>query len=126
MLYASFSKIAEPKDFATLVDNYQFLPYALTNLMAILLPWVELYVGMSLILGIFVDGATLLTMGMMLMFIIALSQATIRGLDIECGCFTGASKVGVRRILEDILWLAMTIIVWRRKENAFEIYPKSV
>ncbi len=126
MMYASFSKIADPKEFASLIDNYQFLPYSLTNLMAIFLPWVELYVGACLILGIFVDGAALLTMGMMLMFIIALSQATIRGLDIECGCFTGASKVGVSRILEDILWLAMTFVVWQRRENSFEIYPKSV
>ena len=103
------------------------LPYSVTNLFAILLPWVELYVGACLILGIFVDGATLLSIGMMVMFVVALTQAIGRGLDIECGCFKQeGSRVGLDPLFRDIVWLAMSIVVWRRKENWLEIYPKSV
>ena len=83
-LYASFDKISDPGSFAGNIQNYQMLPYSVTNLFAILLPWVELYVGACLILGIFVDGATLLSIGMMVMFVVALTQAIGRGLDIEC------------------------------------------
>lgn len=126
LIYASFDKIADPSKFARIIQNYQFIPYSLSNLPAILLPWVELYVGVCLIVGIFVDGASILTMGMMVVFIVALSQATLRGLDIECGCFKGASKVGIRRIVEDIVWLGMACVVWRRAERPLEIYPKSV
>ncbi|MFQ6676239.1 MAG: MauE/DoxX family redox-associated membrane protein [Fidelibacterota bacterium] len=126
LLYASFDKIADPSSFQRAVANYRMIPYAYTNLLAVVLPWLELYVGACLIVGIFVDGATLLTMGMMVVFIAALSQATVRGLDIECGCFKGASKVGIRRIAEDVVWFAMAYIVWRRPQRTWEIYPRPV
>ena len=126
LLYASFDKIANPSDFAVDIANYLMIPFAFSNLLAIVLPWVELYVGACLLLGIFVDGASLLTMGMMVVFLIALSQATIRGLDIECGCFKGASPIGIRRIFEDIVWLGMAFVVSRRTVKRWEIYPKSV
>ncbi|MFQ6616577.1 MAG: MauE/DoxX family redox-associated membrane protein [Fidelibacterota bacterium] len=126
LMVASFDKIVDPASFQQVISNYQMIPYAYTNLLAIVLPWLELYVGACLIVGIFVDGASFLTMGLMLVFIVALSQATLRGLDIECGCFKGASKVGIRRIVEDVVWFAMAYIVWRRPGKPWEVYPKPV
>ena len=125
-LYASFDKIRDPGNFAGNIQNYQLLPYGITNLFSILLPWVELYVGTCLILGIFVDGAALLSTGMMVMFIIALGQALARGLDIECGCFSQeGSLVGLNTLLRDLIWLAMALFVWRREEKTLELFPKS-
>lgn len=124
-LYASLDKIRNPGSFAGNIQNYQMLPYGITNLFAILLPWVELYVGACLILGVFVDGATLLAMGMMAMFIVALSQAVLRGLDIECGCFKAeGSTVGLGTLARDIIWLGMSVVVWKREEKMFEMFPK--
>ena len=41
----------------------------------------------------------------MLLFIVAISQAWIRGLSIDCGCFGGGGQVapGKTRYLEEIL-----------------------
>ena len=125
-LYASFDKIRDPGSFSSNIQNYQILPYGITNLFAIFLPWVELYVGACLILGVFLNGAALLSMGMMVMFIIALGQALARGLDIECGCFSQeGSLVGLNTLLRDIIWLAMAVFVWRRKDKTLELFPKS-
>ena len=125
-LYASFDKIRNPGSFAGNIQNYQMLPYGITNLFSIVLPWVELYVGSCLILGVFVDGAALLSTGMMVMFIIALGQALARGLDIECGCFSQeGSLVGLNILLRDLIWLAMAVFVWRREEKTLELFPKS-
>tara|TARA_B100000029_G_scaffold198914_1_gene197252 strand:- start:11389 stop:11850 length:462 start_codon:yes stop_codon:yes gene_type:complete len=125
-LYASFDKILDPKSFATNIQNYQLLPYSFTNFFAIILPWLELYVGACLILGVFVDGAAFLSGSMMLMFIIAISQAIIRGLDIDCGCFKQAgSTVGLDTLARDIIWLTMSILVWKRDDKIFELFPKS-
>ena len=125
-VYASFEKIRDPGAFASNIQNYQFLPYGLTNLMAIMLPWVELYVGACLILGVFVDGAALLSAGMMVMFIVAISQAVGRGLDIDCGCFKqSGSTVGLDLLARDVVWLAISILVWRRDEKTMELFPKS-
>ena len=82
--------------------------------------------GACLILGVFLDGAALLSMGMMVMFIIALGQALARGLDIECGCFSQeGSLVGLNTMLRDIIWLAMAVFVWRREDKTLELFPKS-
>lgn len=127
MIYASFDKISNPKDFADIVQNYHAIPYSLTNLVAIFLPWLELCVGACLILGIFVDGASLINLVLMGMFIILLSQALIRGIDVECGCFTVSeegSKIALRRVMEDILFLGMTYLVFTRKERKYELFPK--
>ncbi|MEE2876590.1 MAG: MauE/DoxX family redox-associated membrane protein [Candidatus Neomarinimicrobiota bacterium] len=125
-IYASLEKIRDPGAFAGNIQNYQFLPYSLTNLLAILLPWVELYVGACLILGVFVDGAALLSAGMMVMFIVAIGQAIGRGLDIDCGCFKQAdsSSVGIDTIARDVVWLAMSLLVWNRQEKTLEMFPK--
>ena len=125
-LYASFEKIGDPGNFAGNIQNYQMLPYGITNLFSIFLPWVELYVGACLLLGVFVDGAAFLSTGMMVMFIIALGQAVARGLDIECGCFSQeGSLVGLNTLLRDLIWLAMALFVWRREEKTLELFPKS-
>ena len=125
-VYASFEKIRDPGAFASNIQNYQFLPYGFTNFMAILLPWVELYVGACLILGVFVDGAALLSAGMMVMFIVAISQAVGRGLDIDCGCFKqSGSIVGLDLLARDVVWLVMSILVCRRDEKTMELFPKS-
>ena len=125
-IYASWDKIANPEDFSGVIRNYYLLPEPATNFFAIILPWVELYIGICLILGIFVNGASLLSVGLMVMFLVALGQATARGLDIECGCFHGASKVGLKRILEDFLFLGMAYLVLKRGDKKWELFPKSV
>jgi uncharacterized membrane protein YphA (DoxX/SURF4 family) len=84
---AAVPKIASPEQFAIAVDNYHFLPEALVNIWAIALPWIELVVGLLLIGGIWVEAAAMLSALMYLSFVIALSSALARGLDIACGCF---------------------------------------
>jgi len=46
--------------FAEIVFNYQILPDLLVNLVSLFLPWIELLVGLSLILGIWSPGSVLI------------------------------------------------------------------
>ena len=130
LIYASIDKIVHPAEFAKAIGNYNVLPFGLENLLGIVLPILELLVGICLILGIMLDGSAIITAGMMTVFIIALSQAMIRGIDINCGCFkvtveNGGHQVGIRRIIEDFLFLGMALMVLSRGERKWELYPKS-
>ena len=130
LIYASIDKIIHPEAFAKLIGNYNVLPFGLENVVAIILPTLELIVGCCLILGIMLDGSAIITAGMMGMFIIALSQAMIRGIDIDCGCFkvsveNAGSQVGYRRIIEDIIFLGLSLMVLNRGERKWELYPKT-
>lgn len=86
-VYASVNKIQAPEEFAIAIDNYHFLPQSLVNFWAITLPWVELAIGLFLILGVFVEASALISALLYLSFFIALSYALSKGLDIGCGCF---------------------------------------
>ena len=116
LIYASIDKIIHPEAFAKLIGNYNVLPFGLENVVAIILPTLELIVGCCLILGIMLDGSAIITAGMMIVFIFALSQAMIRGIDVSCGCFNVSeaeegSQIGFRRIIEDIIFLGLSIIL---------------
>lgn len=58
------------------------------NFIAIILPFVELFSGLALILGIYPRSAALIVNGMLLGFMIALSINFIRGHEFDCGCFS--------------------------------------
>ena len=127
-IYASLDKIAHPEEFAKQIGYYKALPFGLENVLAIVLPWTELIVGICLLAGLLVDGATLLSIIMMLVFILAISQAMLRGIDITCGCFkvsADSDKLGLDTIIRDIIFLVMSYIVLNRQERKFEFLPKS-
>ncbi len=111
-IYASLDKLAHPADFAQAIANYRLVPLPLLHGFAWLLPVVEAVVGAALILGWQRRGAALLTALMMVMFIVAITSALARDLDISCGCFHTAGGHGVGRdlLIRDALLLLAAIV----------------
>lgn len=105
-VYASFDKISSPPEFAKVIYFYRMLPVGFENLIAIFFPWIELVSGLLLIVGKFDKAALFIYTVMMFVFLIALSQAQFRGLDIACGCFSvdpsSKSEVWFRIVLDVI------------------------
>ncbi|HVN71691.1 MAG TPA: MauE/DoxX family redox-associated membrane protein, partial [Desulfomonilia bacterium] len=64
-LYAGVTHALDPQGFATAVANYRILPGALVNPFAVVLPWLEMISGVTLILGIFIPGSTLMVAGLL-------------------------------------------------------------
>ena len=115
LLYACVDKILHPADFATSIRNYRFLPDALVNLWAMTLPWVELLTGLALVAGFRPRGAGLVSTLLFLSFVIALSAALVRGLDISCGCFKAGeagATIGPLYVVRDAcLTLASALVL---------------
>lgn len=112
---AAWHKVAVPHSFAVDVATYGILPLALVNLMAIILPWLEIVAGLMLLAGLRTRAAALLVTGMVAMFLGALAIALARGLDMSCGCFAsqGAGDDPISRltVLRDLTWLALSLLV---------------
>jgi len=87
-IYASYHKIAEPAHFAKIIYGYYLFPEFIINLTAIILPYLELLSGISLILGIYPRSALVILESMLFAFIVALSINLIRGHNFDCGCFS--------------------------------------
>ena len=121
-VYASWDKILHPAQFAEAVANYQLLPQILVNPVAWILPWLELVCGVCLLIGWSRRGSALIISILMLVFITALAISLVRGLDIQCGCFSLTTQTSMPLyldILRDVLLLAMAIaiLVRRRRTN---------
>lgn len=107
-LYACYDKILHPRAFAEAVFNYQILPDAVVNLTALVLPWLELVLGVCLITGLWLPGATVASAGLLSLFMAALAFNQIRGLDVHCGCFSTRSTdgpAGIWSVFRDLLFL---------------------
>lgn len=111
-IYASYDKILHPGAFAKAVYNYQIIPDVAVNFLALSLPWLELLLGLCLITGIWLPGATVMSTCLMTVFIGALIFNLSRGLNVQCGCFsteTGQDPVGAGSVLRDVAFLACSI-----------------
>ena len=86
-IYASHSKILAPAVFAKIIYGYDLFPAILINLLAIILPFVELIAGMALIFGFYPRSAVLIVNVLLLAFIVSLSINIVRGHEFDCGCF---------------------------------------
>lgn len=106
-MYASIDKMANTGEFVKIIHNYRLLPVHLENLLAIFLPWFEFISGLFLLIGKFPKASLIIYTSMLVIFIIALSQALIRGLDIACGCFSvkpsTTSEIWLRIIMDLIM-----------------------
>jgi uncharacterized membrane protein YphA (DoxX/SURF4 family) len=117
-LLACLHKIAQPEAFAIDVATYQFLPQITVNPFSLAVPWIELAVGLMLILGIRVRAAGLVVSGLMVSFMFALGWALVQGLDMSCGCFASQSAkeqdpISWRTLLRDSAWLLLALyITW--------------
>ena len=119
-IYAGVGKIVNPADFVEDIDNYRILPYLLVSIAAIILPWLEVISGISLIWGKFRTGALFIILGLSVLFLIAISSALIRGLDISCGCFSAnneATRIGLLKFVENILLLCAATYLYFQSVN---------
>ena len=46
-IYASYDKILDPGKFARDIANYHIIPFGLENSIAIILTWIELFIGLG-------------------------------------------------------------------------------
>lgn len=109
-IFASIDKILHPQAFAQVVFDYQVLTGSLINLVALILPWLELLVGGSLLMNRWMSGAASIVAILMSIFVSLMFFNLARGLDISCGCFSTDSDENPMTKLtmfRDILFLCL-------------------
>jgi putative oxidoreductase len=76
------------QDFVVAIQQFHLLPSPDASvLLAVYLPWVEIFAALGLFVRRVQLGAAATIAGMTTLFIGALASAWARGLRIECGCF---------------------------------------
>lgn len=114
-IYASYHKIIYPAEFAKVIYGYYLFPEFSINLIAIFLPYIELFAGIALIFNIYPKGAVIIINLMLTGFIIAISINLIRGHEFDCGCYrfgeAGHKSSALLLLFRDIGYFICGIII---------------
>ena len=141
-LYAGAIKAFDRQAMVLAIDAYDLLPESLIPALAVIVPWLEVVIGVLLLLGLFVRFSAAVGAIVTVGFLIGMAQAKARGLQIDCGCFTsGGAGEGVTwldlardvAILAAAVWLAIrpagpaqldTVIERRLHDRRTDGYPE--
>lgn len=87
MLYAGWAKLTDLTGSVQNVLAYELVGYDAARVIGVLLPVVEVALGVLLLVGLLTRGAAAVTGLLLLVFVAGIVSAWVRGLAIDCGCF---------------------------------------
>lgn len=122
-LIAGATKVGDLAASGRAVNAYQVMPYELATVIGAALPFVELALGVLLLIGLATRLAAGFSAALLLVFITGIASAWSRGLAIDCGCFGSGGQLAAGQapsylpeILRDLGFLALAgfLLIWPR------------
>jgi putative oxidoreductase len=122
-IISSLHKIYHPDQFAVAVRAYQIIPINLSNLFALLVAWTEAMAGIMLLFGIMTRKAAAAVALLLVMFVVAITTTLVRGLTIDCGCFSskGGHAADLTLIVQDLFLATAAVLVMRFDSGFFSL-----
>jgi len=115
-VYSGWLKAMAPaEEFAYAIETYRVVPAVLTMFVAVTVPWLEIYLGVFLVTGVFTGYSAFCLGALLVGFEGLLLQAIIRKLPVtSCGCF-GASKSNSLsyEFVQNLALLALAALAWK-------------
>jgi uncharacterized membrane protein YphA (DoxX/SURF4 family) len=120
-------KAADPRETVVAVRAYDLLPESLVSVVAATLPYLEIAVGVLLLVGLATRLAAVLGAVLLVVFIAGVISAAARGLSIDCGCFGGGGPVDAGQtaytaeILRDLGFLVLAGFLIYRPDTPLSV-----
>ncbi len=109
-------KLLDLKYFALVIAEYQILPSLFIPAVALLVSLCELLCGTMLLVDLFSQISASVMLSLMAIFIAAMTNNVIRGLEHDCGCFEFLAQwyglkeeIGIGPIVRDILFFILLL-----------------
>ena len=126
-LYSGYVKIQEPLQFAVAISGYKLVPENLIFPLATYLPWLEVALGLGILIGWKIRYFSLAAAALLLFFIVVLTITISRGIEANCGCFSLDERISPKTIARDSLILIPALFLiaedrlrkrWQKSEPA--------
>lgn len=113
LIAAGVAKIGHFGRFATEIAAFRLLPQPVIAPLAVLLPFVEVLVGIALLLRILPNAASWTAVVLFAGYDAAVASAAARGMSVDCGCFgpNDASTTSWGEAARDALFLVLALLV---------------
>lgn len=100
-LYTGYIKIESPLQFSAILFGYKLFPDWLIVPLTNYFPWIEVALGILLLIGWKIRYVSLAACGLLASFIAVLAITYFRGIDANCGCFSFDDRITPLTILRD-------------------------
>ena len=126
LIFAGATKVGHIDELIEAINEYNMLPQQLATAYGHVLPYLEIVIGVLLVLGLFLRVSAAASGLVVLSFSIAKIQAIARGLDIDsCGCLGPTLHVLVGQSLAiDFLLLAAAVQIFFRQGDFLSLGPR--
>ncbi len=124
LIYAGATKAAGPsEEFAIVIGSYDLLPKDMILTAAAFLPWVEIVLGWSLLLGLRLRVSAAAAGALFCAFLLALASVQLKGIQLpNCGCFGDAVHfTPLQALLFDSGLLALCGLAWKSAPAAMSL-----
>ena len=119
-LYSGWVKVRAPLQFAAAISGYQIVPMSLILPLADYLPWVEIALGVVVLVGWKIRWVAAASAALLGLFIAVQTVTYLRGIDADCGCFGFGERISPFTILRDAVFLLPAVLLIRQKPAASE------
>jgi uncharacterized membrane protein YphA (DoxX/SURF4 family) len=106
-----FQVLANLDNFAKQVDAFKLLPESIVPAFSHALPFVEIGLGLLLLIGWQVRIWSAFVTLILAMFFTVVTRAYLLHMDINCGCFATPEKITLLTLLRDGSMLALSVLV---------------
>ena len=127
-IIAGATKLGNRVYMTQIIEAYEIFTPEWSGYLAVLIGPLEIAGGLFLILGLFLRQASQVGIFVLILFIIGIAQAWMRGLEISCGCF-GEKVIEnypleyAGTIIRDIILIILHIWIIKRPYKRFALYP---
>lgn len=87
LIYSGAIHAVQPYYFIHKIASYQLLPWWLVGVAGLILPYMQVVLGCSILLGVEAKASFVSASALFALFAVAQASVLWRGLQIECGCF---------------------------------------
>ncbi len=130
-LISGWIKAADPTQTIVAVRAYQLLPEDLVRPIANTLPFIEIALGLLLLIGLGVRLTAIASAVLLAVLIFAIAASWARGLSIDCGCFGGGGAADVDswdygiEIARDVGFIALAVWLMMFPRSFGALGPRS-
>lgn len=111
-LYSGYVKIQQPLQFAANLSAYKLFPESLILPIMNYLPWLEIGLGVMLLIGWKLRFFAAGTIALLAMFMGVMTITYARGIEADCGCFGPGDRITPWTIARDASFLIPALFLF--------------
>jgi putative oxidoreductase len=128
-IYSGFFKAIDLENFSRVISLYDIAHIILVPYVAIILPFLELALGILLLFGYKIKASSLISIALMIFWIIIISINIYWGKSFDCGCFETSrfglkEEIGTPLVIRDIVFLLILFFIFQARQYVFSIDKK--